>query len=74
MNIKMAINSQLSRIESKKQTKQINRTETESQVWTSLRGLSVGRKGTGIKQYELAIDKGVLRTVEEMEQPKNLYA
>ena len=30
MNIKMAINSQLSTIESKKQTKQISRTETES--------------------------------------------
>ena len=32
MNIKMAINSQLSRIESKKQTKQIKRTETESWI------------------------------------------
>ena len=30
MNIKMAINSQLSTTESKKQTKQTNRTETES--------------------------------------------
>ena len=37
MNIKMAINSQLSTIESKKQTKQTSRTETESDmaiIWT----------------------------------------
>ena len=39
----MAINSQLSTIESKK-TKQINRTETESQIWRSFGGLSVGRR------------------------------
>ena len=32
MNIKMAINSQLSATESKKQTKQISRTETQSQI------------------------------------------
>ena len=31
MNIKMAIDSQLSTIESKKQTKQTSRTDTESQ-------------------------------------------
>ena len=33
MNIKMAINSQLLTTDSKKQTKQTSRTETESQMW-----------------------------------------
>ena len=42
MNIKMAINSQLSTMESKKQTKQISRTETNSQIWRSFGGLSIG--------------------------------
>ena len=58
MNIKMAINSQLSKIESKKQTKQTSRTETESWMWRSYGGLSVGRgkrenrgKGTKIKKH-----------------------
>ena len=46
MNIKMAINSQLSTIESKKQTKQTTRTVTESQKWRSHRVLSV-RRGEG---------------------------
>ena len=60
MNIKMAINSQLSTIESKKQTKQTSRTETESQIWRSFGGWSVGRrkggnwrKGAGIQKYKL---------------------
>ena len=35
MSIKMAINSQLSSIEFKKQTDQTSRTETESQTWRS---------------------------------------
>ena len=38
MNIKMAINSQLSATESKKQIKQTTRTETESQTWRSFGG------------------------------------
>ena len=60
LNIKMAINSQLSIIESKKQTKQTSRTGTESQIWRSFGGLSVGRgkeenrgKGSGIKKHKL---------------------
>ena len=60
MNIKMAINSQLSTIESKKQTKQISRTGIESQIWRSFGGLLAGRgkrvnweKGAGIKKYKL---------------------
>ena len=60
MNIKMAINSQLSTIESKKQTKQTSRTETESQTWRPFGGLSIGRgnrenggKGAEIKKYKL---------------------
>ena len=44
MNIKMVINSQLSTIESKKQTKQISRTGIESQIWRSLGGLSARRE------------------------------
>ena len=36
MNIKMAINSQLSITESKKQTKQTSKTGTESQKWLSM--------------------------------------
>ena len=54
----MTINSQLSTIESKKQTKQTSRTETESQKWRSHGGLSVwwGRgenwgKSTGNKKH-----------------------
>ena len=60
MNIKMAIHSQLSTFESKKQTKQISRAETGSQIWRSFGGLLVGRekgedggKGEGIKKYKL---------------------
>ena len=33
MNNKMAINTYISRIEAKKQTKQTRRTETESWIW-----------------------------------------
>ena len=58
MNIKITINPQLSTIESKKQTKQTSRTETESQIWRSFGGLSVGRekgeigeKGAGVKKH-----------------------
>ena len=40
----MAINSQLLTIESKKQTKQTNRTGTEAQTWRSFGGLSVGKR------------------------------
>ena len=55
----MSINSQLSTPESKKQTKEINRTETESQIWRSFGGLSIGgdrermREGSRIKEYKL---------------------
>ena len=57
MRIKMAINAQLSTTESKKLTKQTNRTGTESQIWRTFGGLSAGRgewenreKGAVIKQ------------------------
>ena len=60
MNIKMAINSQLLIIESKKQTKQTSRTETKSQIGRSFGGLPVGKgkgenkgKGAGIKKNKL---------------------
>ena len=42
MNIKMATNSQLSTTESKKQTKQASRTETESQYGDHLEGYHLG--------------------------------
>ena len=47
MNIKMAMNSQLSTLESKKQTKQTKRTETELHIWRSFGGLSVGKEEGG---------------------------
>ena len=60
----MAVNSQLSTIESKKQTKQTSRTERESQKWRSHGGLSAGRrremnegKGAEIKKYKLVATK-----------------
>ena len=82
--MKMAINSQLSKTVSKKQTKQ-TRIGTESQIWRSFGGLSVGgekgkneEKGLGIKKYKLVSTKltggWMVRTVQEMEQPKNLHA
>ena len=63
MNSKMTTNSQLSTIECRKQkqkqTKETNRTGTESQKWRSHGGLSVGkgrgengRKGIGNKKYK----------------------
>ena len=66
----MAINSQLSAIESKKQTKQTNKKETESQKWMSFGGLSFGNgkgesweKAAGIKKYKLAL-AGVAQWLE----------
>ena len=62
INTKMAINSQLSKIESKWQTKQTSRTETESQIWRPFGWLSAGRgrdknrgKGRGIKKLKLGL-------------------
>ena len=59
MNIKMAINSQLSTIESKQEAKQTTRTRTESQNWRSHGGLSAekekgenGGKVTGNKKHK----------------------
>ena len=64
MNIKIATSSQLSIIESKKQTKQRARTGAESYIWRSVGGLSAGRgegrrgrKGTVIKKHELVPTK-----------------
>ena len=58
----MAIKSQLSTIEYKKQTKQTTRTEIDSWIWRSFGGLSVGQgkgenggKDTGIKKYKLVV-------------------
>ena len=85
MNIKKAMNSQLLTIESKtnKQTNQKNRTGIESQVWRSFGELLIGRgerrmreKVQGLKSIigRYKIDRGMLRIVQEMEKPKNLYA
>ena len=54
MNRKMTTNSQLSKLNLKKQkqTKQTTRTGTESQKWRSYGGLSVGR-GQGEKGKKL---------------------
>ena len=60
MNIKMATNSQLSIIESKKQTKQTSRTGAELEKWRTLGRWPVGRgvwgaggRGEGIKKHRL---------------------
>ena len=62
----MAINSQLSTTESKKQMQQTHRTETESQLWRLFGGLSVGKgkgenggNGAGIKKYKLVSTKQI---------------
>ena len=62
MNNKMAINTHLSTIESRKQTKQTGRTEIESWIWRAFswlpyRGLvwRKGGRGEGIKKYKLVV-------------------
>ena len=63
MNVKMVINSQLSTTESRKQTKQTSRTETESKYGDHLklgegswRGkVENGGKDTGINKYKLIV-------------------
>ena len=50
MNIKMSINSQLSTTESKKQTKEINRTETEFKK--TRRGLGTSRANLNVPTSE----------------------
>ena len=79
MNSKMATNSQLSTTEpknkNKNKTKQTTRPGTESQKWRSHGGLSVwgGGKVQGIISLNgrNKIDRGRLRTVQEIEKPKN---
>ena len=78
----MAINTYLSTIESKKQTKQ-TRTETASWIQRTFSWLPDGR-GCGewvkrggdsavqIGSYRIAL--GMESTVQEMEKPKSLYA
>ena len=66
-----------------KQTKQTTRTGRESQKWRSHGGLSVGkgkRENDGEKIQGITsingrykIDRGRLRIVQEMENPKHLY-
>ena len=73
MNIKMTINSQVSKTESKKQkqTKQ-TRTGTESKKWRPVGGLSVGRgrerTGKMVQGFRRTVgqvqnSRGMLRTV-----------
>ena len=88
MNSKMitAHNYQQLNLGGKKKTttKQTTRTGTESQIWRSGRVISQDRrrkgqnesKGVGIIELQIGshkIDTGRLRTVQEMEQPENLY-
>ena len=82
MNIKMAINSQLSTTESKKQTKETSRTETESQMWGSFGQLPVGKgkgknggKGAGIKKYKLVgTGQGVVKnSIGNGEAKEHMY-
>ena len=83
MNIKIAINSQLLTTESKKQTKQTTRTETESQICRSFVGLSAGRRNgenggkcSRIKKHNWQVQnrQGDAKNIQEMEKPKNLHA
>ena len=81
----MTTNSQLSRTKYKRiktKTKQTTRTGTESQKWRSHGGYQwgggggkLGEKVQGIRSINARykIDRGRLRTVWEMEKPKNLY-
>ena len=62
MNNKIAINTYLSAIESKKETKQWSRTETDTQIQRAFWWLPEGRgvwengcKGEGIKKYKLVV-------------------
>ena len=82
MDSKMTINSQLSTTKPEKNQllEQTTRTGTESQKWRSHGGLSAGRGGVGGKVQGIRsiivrhkIDRGRLRIVWEMENPKNLY-
>ena len=66
----------------KTETKQTTRTGTESEKWTSRGEFQWGRGGgenerkvQGIRSInaKYKIDKRMLRTVQEMEKPKNLY-
>ena len=81
----MTTNSQLSKLNLKKQkqTKQTTRTGTESQKWRAYGGLSAGRwkgenegKGTGNKKHKWQVENRQwgLRIVQEIEKPQNLYA
>ena len=60
MNNKMATNTCLSTIESKKQTKPTRRTETESWIWRKFNGSQMGvwgngGRGEGVKNYKLVV-------------------
>ena len=81
----MTTNSQLSRTESKKQkqTKQTTRTGTESQIWRSFGGLSVGKEkeengvnGTGIKKHNWQVQNrhgDVKNSIENGEAEEFIY-
>ena len=84
VNIKMATNSQLStpNLKKKKKPKQTTVTGAESLKRRSFGGLSSGRgkrekgeKVQGIRSTigRSEIDRGRVRIVYEMENPKNLY-
>ena len=82
MNIKMTTNSQPSAIESKKQKKKkLSKQPEQEQNHRYGDHLGVGRGRMGQNVHELRsiigrykIDRGRLRTVQEMEKPKNLHA
>ena len=76
----MVINAQLSKIESKKPSKQEQ--EQNHRYGDHLEGYQLGwergKMGERCKEKEVQIgrykiDKGMLRIIQEMEKPKNLY-
>ena len=64
MNNKMAINTHLSTIECKKQTKQTKRTEIES--WTQMVARQEGCRGMGKEVRGLKVQIGSYRIAIEM--------
>ena len=83
MNIKMAIKSQLSTIESKKQNKQTKEQKQNHRYGDNLDGYHLGEGRARMRKqmqrlrstnWQIQDRQGMLRTVWEMEQPNNLYA
>ena len=82
MNIKMTINSQLLTTKSKKQKSSKQLEQEYNHRYGDMQRVSAGRgkeesgvKGAGIKKHNWQVqNRGMLRIVQEMEKPENIYA